>query len=207
MTSNQSTFEVLQPLEREIWIGEDGSGRLRETRHEPEFFGEADRAEWRDVDYSTGTTDEVFPPGTLRYIALPPPTHRGEDLVTFIDALLPADDRGSTPARFEVVRALLAETAAPLTTQEALVDVLVTLPGVTRESAVDPAGRPCTSVSVTTSDGALRRALYFDEDGQLLGFTETLLARIPSVDAEPPVLISRVAYVQAGIVAGYDDST
>ena len=62
------SYCYLQPEERQIWIGADGSGRILETYGAPSFETATDRAAWQHAGsppISSAPSDTSFGPGTL----------------------------------------------------------------------------------------------------------------------------------------------
>jgi hypothetical protein len=62
------SFDAFVGSEREIWIGSDGSGLIRETSGPVSFFTEAGRAQWEaagSLELEHGPSIDLFAPGCL----------------------------------------------------------------------------------------------------------------------------------------------
>ncbi len=199
-------YEVLVPQTREIWIGRDGSGRLRTTLEPPIFFGEKDRAEWqRDPKTLQKRTDDKTALTGFSYIDLRGlPNDPGALLKKILGGLDPSD-AGTGPAYWEVFIAahgILWETVAP---PELSMAVLVAMNGLlgieVKEHDVDLQGRPGTRFSATSPGGQFRSVMWLDPvAGTLLGEQEELLMPTASIDATPPVVIKRASYLVSEVV-------
>ena len=215
---------ALVPVEREIWIGPDGSGRLIESRGEPIWFGPADEAAWvaagapdllggQDSDTRFGPTPPNFEPGTpqpwpgsLHYEDLDAlPTDVGA-LRAVIDARAAAGGGATDYQRFSIVGDLLRETVGTPQLRAALYRVAAGLGGVELIGSVtDRAGRTGIAVAMTShesSRGLERRTLIFDPDTlMLLAEEDVLLEPVDWLDAEPPLVIGYNTYLVSDIVA------
>ncbi len=204
-------YEVLVPQTRDIWIGHDGSGRLRTTFGSPIFFGEHDRAEWQDPPewLQERTRDET----SLRdfsYIDV-------SDLPTDPDALLEhilsgldPSDFGVGPAPWEVFIAahgILWETVPPPELSMAVMAMLSENPDIEVEGGdVDLGGRTATRFSITSPDGQFRSVMWLDpETGALLGEQQELLTATSTIDAAPPVVIKKATYLVSEVVNSTND--
>src|SRR5919108_5016243 len=183
----KTTWSVLVPETRQIWIGPDGSGRLRQTRGRPRFLSAKDRALWRAAGSPKlgggRTTDQVFrgkgspPPGTPVVAGSP------QDYLSYLDLTgLPTDPdalrelieerkvEGGPPGdaeTFTIIGDLLRETYAPPKLRAALYQVAAELPGVELLGTVrDEAGRKGIGVGYT--DGGERHELIFDRKTSVL---------------------------------------
>jgi len=203
---------ALVPVEREIWIAPDGSGRLIESRGEPIWFGPADEAAWmaagspdlRGGQYSDTrfgpTRPDLEPssaqpwPGSLHYEDL-------DALPTDVDALRAVIDARATAGvgatdynRFTIVGDLVRETVGTPQLRAALYRVAAGLGGVELiGSATDRAGRTGTAVAMTGNPsgvGLERHTLIFDPDTSMLLAEETVLIEtVDWLDATPPIVI------------------
>jgi hypothetical protein len=215
---------ALVPVEREIWIGPDGSGRLIESRGEPIWFGPADEAAWvaagspdllggQDSDTRFGPTSPDFEPGTaqpwpgsLHYEDLDAlPTDVGA-LRAVIDARAAAGGGATDYQRFTIVGDLLRETVGTPELRAALYRVAAGLGGVELLGSMsDRAGRIGIGVAMTSHDssrGLERRTLIFDPDtSMLLAEEDVLLEPVDWLDAEPPLVIGYNTYLVSDIVA------
>jgi hypothetical protein len=214
---------ALVPVNREIWIKADGSGRIVESRSEPIWFGPADRAAWQ----AEGSPDLRGQPSDTRFGPTPPgvdpwvpqaglgslyyqnvdalPTDVGA-LRHMIDERAAANGGGATDyERFTIVGDLLRETVAAPKVRAALYRVAAGLNGVELVgSMTDRAGRAGTAVSMTndqSSRGLERRVLIFDpQTSSLLAEEDVLLHKVDWLDAEPPLVIGYNTYLTSEIV-------
>jgi hypothetical protein len=215
---------ALVPVEREIWIGPDGSGRLIESRGEPIWFGPEDEAAWvaagspdllggQDSDTRFGPTPPGFEPGTpqpwpgsLHYEDLDAlPTDVGA-LRAVIDARAAAGGGATDYGRFTIVGDLLRETVGMPELRAALYRVAAGLGGVELiGSMTDRAGRTGIAVAMTSHQpgrGLERRTLIFDPDtSMLLAEDDVLFERVDWLDADPPLVIGYNTYLVSDIVA------
>lgn len=110
-------YEVLVPQTREIWIGHDGSGRLRTTLESPIFFGERDRVEWQDqTEWLQERTDDETALAGFSYVDVSGLPHDPDALRKHILSGLDPSDAGAGPASWEVFIAahgILWETVPP----------------------------------------------------------------------------------------------
>jgi len=207
------TYSLLVPRTREIWVGPDGSGRIRETAGTPLFLGERDRAAWEaagspPVAQFARTTNRDFGPGGLaaRQTDLAQLPTDGSALAAVLRA------RATKPSGppvdvelFVLVGDLLRETVAPPALRAALYEVAEGITGVERvRDVTDRAGRRGVGVAMTTSHlGGTQRLLYVFNPSThtLLGEERTLLERVSWVDAAPPTVIGYTIYVASAIVA------
>jgi hypothetical protein len=215
---------ALVPVEREIWIGPDGSGRLIESRGEPIWFGPDDKAAWvaagspdllggQDSDTRFGPTPPGFEPGTpqpwpgsLSYENLDAlPTDVGA-LRAVIDARAAAGGGATDYERFTIVGDLLRETVGTPQLRAALYRVAAGIGGVELiGSMTDRAGRTGIAVAMTShesSRGLERRTLVFDPNtSMLLAEEDVLLEPVEWLDADPPVIIGYNTYLVSDVVA------
>jgi hypothetical protein len=213
---------ALVPVEREIWIKADGSGRLVESRGEPIWFGPADKAAWTasglelpgqsHSDARFGPAPSGVAPGTPQ--AWPGSLYFEdvEALPTDVAALRrviderAAADGGSTDyERFTIVGDLLRETVGTPQLRAAAYRVAAGLSGVDLIGSVtDRAGRIGTAVAMTidgSSRGLERRTLIFDpRTAVLLAEEDVLLDKVDWLDADPPLVIGYTTYLVSDIV-------
>jgi hypothetical protein len=215
---------VLVPVDREIWVKPDGSGRLIERREAPIWFGPADKAAWlaegspdlhvqplRDTTFGP-TPPGVAPgtpqagPGSLYYQNVDVlPTDAGA-LRRIIDDRAAAGGGSTDYERFTIVGDLLRETVAAPQVRAALYRVAAGLGGVELiGSMTDRAGRTGTAVAMTSdssSRGLERRILIFDpQTSMLLAEEDVLLHKVGYLDATPPIVIGYDTYLISDVVA------
>jgi hypothetical protein len=179
-TAAGGQFSVLVPQRREIWLGSDDSGWLRETDGQGSFLTPADRAAWVAAgrpSLAGGTSNTRFGPGCL---SLGPP-----DL-----AALPTDPsalaadisarriEGGPPGPaedFVQIGDLLRETDASPALRAALYQVAARIPGVIALGTVtDHAGRSGTGLAYDAA--GTRQELIFDPaTSALLGEQYTVI--------------------------------
>jgi hypothetical protein len=209
---NQQQASALVPVTREIWIGPDGSGRIRQVAGEPTpLAGAADSLQ---TDYLT--YDQTFAPGGLT----PPLEAWGfttEELLQLaedpqaLDAALRAKAAGTkNPVEYEtffVVGDMLRETVAPSQLRAALYQVAADIDGVELLGATtDEAGRPGLAVAMTHA--GVRHELIFDpETSALLGERDVLVT--PSAEwgnAPAGTVVGYVTYLASAIVSSTVDA-
>lgn len=213
VTDEAHRYGVLVPRIREIWIGSDGSGRLREERGQPIFLGEASRAEWNGANPLSGTADEAFKPGDLSMVDTKALSTDAERLR---DQLL--EGKGDKEQDAEVILtnalAYLRETGAPISLSRAIISVVRATPGVDSEAGVmDARGRSgdAFSVEVVGRDArgrALRSKLLMIVDstnGTLLEEQRILVDPNLVIDAEPGAVFGRVTYLAAATTTGTNE--
>ena len=213
---------ALVPVEREVWIAADGSGRLVETRGEPIWFGPADEAAWMAAG-SPDLRGEAFSdtrfgptppgaepgapqpwPGSLHYEDLDALPTDVDSLRVVIDARAAAGGGANDYQRFTVVADLLRETVGTPDLRASLYRVAAGLGGVELIGSVtDRAGRTGTAVAMTgipSGVGLERHTLIFDPDTSMLLAEETvLLETVDWLDADPPIVIGYSTYLVSDI--------
>ena len=183
-------YQVLVPYTREIWIASDGSGRLHQINEDAVFFGTYDRAEWSGIP-TAAVRDDHFKAGGLSCVDFAGTPVDPEDLRDkLIAGAVPVDDRPS--AIFAEVADLLRETVAPQPVAAAADVVLATTTGIAQR--VDETGNNV----YTVRSANVERSLTLDsQTHQLVAEKKTLLAEEPSIDADPPVVIEYVTYLDS----------
>jgi hypothetical protein len=213
---------ALVPVNREIWIKADGSGRIVESRGEPIWFGPADRAAWQaegSPDLRGQPSDTRFgrtPPGVDPWVPQAGPGslyYQNVDALRtdlgvlrhMIDERAAANGGATDYERFTIVGDLLRETVAAPKVRAALYRVAAGLNGVELVgSMTDRAGRTGTAVSMTndqSSRGLEQRVLIFDpQTSSLLAEEDVLLHKVDWLDAEPPLIIGYNTYLVSDLV-------
>jgi hypothetical protein len=215
---------ALVPMEREIWIAADGSGRLVETRGEPIWLGPADEAAWMAAGSPDLRGDPISDtrfgptppgaepgapqpwPGSLHYEDLDALPTDADSLRAVIDARAAAGGGANDYQRFTVVADLLRETVGTPDLRAALYRVAAGLGGVELIGSVtDRAGRTGTAVAMTGNPsgvGLERHTLIFDPETSMLLAEETvLLETVDWLDADPPIVIGYSTYLVSDITA------
>jgi hypothetical protein len=186
-------YSYLVPVTTEAWVAPDGSGRVREVRHDIEWLTPEDEGQWRaagspPLGNDEAPSDERFGPGQLNdtgWEGKLPPTRE-----------LPADPErlsevfeeqagissSSVPVNvksFEYATSVLFQAGSAPELRAALYELVADLDGVELSGPTeDPLGRAGTAVSIESDySGQLERyTLIFDAaTSQPLAFTETLL--------------------------------
>lgn len=205
------TYSVVAPFRRQVWVTNDGSGRLEQNYFDPSFPSAADRAAWA-ADGSPESdgmpsilqdVDSAQKPGQLS----PDLTSLPTDPTTLLSEIEAGDvDSGGLPpgdaGAFQIVEELLQETDASSALRAALYEVASEIPGVSLVGAVhDAVGRP--GVGVAYTGGGVRDVLIFDPStSELLG-EQTVVADATDFCrlglAEGTVIFS-TSYVTSGTV-------
>lgn len=200
-------YEVLVPQTREIWIGHDGSGRLRTSFEDPVFFGDRDRAEWQDnpAEWLQERTEDETALADFSFIDVSGLPTDPDALRDHVEGGLDTTDAGMGPAAWEVFIAahgFLWETVPPPALSEAVLTMLSETPGIdVEQDDVDLAGRAATRFSVTSPNGQLLSVMWLDPmSGRLLGEQQELLTPTPTIDAEAPVIIKWATYLRSEVV-------
>jgi hypothetical protein len=205
-------WSVVLPTTEEMWVAEDGSGRLRTVYEEPRFLGPRDRARWEAAgspEFPTGVSDHTFSEGTLA-------SEDANSLPTTLPELegklredVASQDVPITIAVFQRVGELLSRSDAPPTLRAALYRVAARLPGVSLiGDTTDAMRRAGVAVGLTykASGARLRVLMIFDEaTSVLLSQERILLDRAPWVDAAPGTRLASVTYLASGRVDSVHD--
>jgi hypothetical protein len=164
-------FEALVGSQREIWIGSDGSGMIKETRGPVSFFAEAGRARWEasgSPDLASGPSVDLCSPGCLggsraRLAKLP------SDWAALESALAERQE-----ITFHVLRGLLGEMLVPAEFCRAAYSVAARLPGVhLLDSVRDQLGRPGHGLALV-EDGHRVELVFDEQTTELLAYQEFL---------------------------------
>ena len=191
------TINFFQTQTREIWIGPDGSGRIRENDGSPRFATSADHTAWLAAGkpHLTGDrtgTNSAFGPGGLSYLdlsKLPTDPVALKQLVE--DRTIEGGPSGDAET-FTIIGDLLRETYAPPAVRSALYTIASELPGVELIGAThDHLGRPGTAVAYASH--GLRHELIFDPQ------TSALLAE-QTVDEHTGSVLDWTCYLSSGVV-------
>jgi len=205
--SANGPWSVVVPSTTEEWIAQDGSGRILNTPRAPIFPGQSDEEGWQaaaspEVAEATDRTLQAGGSGV-------PLDALSTDSAVLSDQLrAKAEAIESAPPvnveTFSIVGDLLSRPEAPSQLRAALYRVAAGLDGVELTGSVpDEAGRMGTAVAIEFSDnGVLKRdTLIFDpQTSQVLEQRETLLERVPYIDAAPPIVTNSTLYLQSGVV-------
>ncbi|MDQ3870150.1 MAG: CU044_5270 family protein [Chloroflexota bacterium] len=199
-------FSYLSPVAREIWIAPDGSGRIRETRGEPVFLSEEDRAQWQAAGSprDEGTNGD-FGRGALAYENLDAlPTNPALLRLVILARALETQVRVDAEM-FVIVGDLLRETVARPELTSALYRVAASLDRIELLGETkDRAGRSGIAVAMTSdyAGAKTRRVLVFDpRSGRLLAEEEVLLEPYRTYRGpHPPVVIGHSTYLESKIV-------
>jgi hypothetical protein len=171
-----ASFNVLEPHEREIWIGPTG-GRLHELTGRPTFLTAKDRETWlalgRPQTTVPGESDNKLAPAPALTLPSDP-----DALFAELRRQAQGNGNGLYPEMFTLVGDALRETGASPAQRAALYDVAARIPGVQLlGSVLDPAGRRGTAVALDSEPNHMRQTLIFDPDtSALLAERETALA-------------------------------
>ena len=159
---------ALVPEQRQIWVGADGSGRIRETFGAPEFLTPADKAAWEAAgspSLGNGTSDTSFGPNALSdgpSSLANAPTDPTALKAAIEDRSLEGGPPGSAED-FIQIGDLLRETDASPALRSALFQVASELPGIVLLGSVsDHDGRSVsgwrwTPMASATSSSSIRR--------------------------------------------------
>jgi hypothetical protein len=184
-------YDVFRPVRRQIWVGADGSGTIREIAGPYSFFTPEGEARWEVAGRPTlrdGLSVDVFGPGELRGTASRLAAARNDPEATWSVV-------NARPVRsLHDVSELLGETIVPADLRRSVFEAASALPGVEIISALrDQLGRSGQGLAETESNGD-RREVIFGEDYELLGYRLTLLD--PEADYAPPcTVISWTGYL------------
>jgi hypothetical protein len=176
-------FNVDYQLHRQIWIGTDGSGRLKESDSHMTFPTSHDYATWVSAGRPTvlaGTSDDHFGPGGLSTgpVNLWTLTTNPSQLADEISSRQIEGGPAGPAEDFVQVGDLLRETDAPPALRAALFDVAAQIPGVVLVGSITtPTGQHGTALAfVKGTSGNLqeRDELVFDPSTSALLAEETL---------------------------------
>lgn len=209
------TWGALVRTTREIWIGSDGSGRIRQRSETPVFLASDDRARWERAgappisELSSGETyDRRFGAHGLG----PPLEIDGFhqiDLLRLANspdllraAIQAAAEKTANPLGYEmltIVGDVLRESVAPPQLRASLYQLAADIPGIELVGTVtDRAGRRGTAVAAGRGDTRLE--LIFDpRTSALLAQQEVLVHPIPDTTAPVGTAISYTLFLDSGV--------
>lgn len=208
VSDDRHRYAVLVPRSREIWIGQDGSGRLVEDRSDPLFYGVNDRREWNATSPLEAHIDTRFARGEMAVLSADGlPT----DKTALRAKLLESADQSEPESVAVLVAALgyLRETVPSTEAIGLLYDTVAHDPGITRSGlATDHAARQgeVFSVdipgSVVNAVPAERLTAIFDSGShRLLEEQRAFLEGDAAIDTKPPVTVGWATFYDARIVA------
>ncbi len=189
------TFITLLPVEREIWLGRDGSGKLIQTYGEPYFFTEEEEAAWQEAgspELKPPAMEESWPPDEeiAQLFDLPTEESAVADLIREQAELT---DNPIAYQMFDYVGSHLREQPTSQEQRQALYAVALDIEGVQETlDGVDRLDRPAHILSHTSEfNETLTETRYFfdPETYRLLAEEEILLAPSPWYTAEPGTTI------------------
>jgi hypothetical protein len=220
---NGEVWGALVRTRREIWIAQDGSGRIRQVSDTPVFLSPNDRLRWEAAGApplsglsASGTYDRMFAAGRLYAPLDVDGLHQGELLRMANNpdglgaAIRALAAQNSNPLGWEmltIVGDILAESAAPPKLRASLYQVAASIPGIELVGTIrDRAGR--TGIAVAANRHDLRLELIFDPTtSALLAKQETLLHSEADTSAPPGTAVEYTLYLKSGIVSSRDTTT
>jgi hypothetical protein len=203
--ADHQTINFFQTQTREIWIGPDGSGRLRESDGLPRFATSADHAAWLAAGKPDLTgdraSDTAFRPGGLTYLDLSTLPTDPAQLKQLIENRTIESGPAGDAETFTIIGDLLRETYAPPDLRSALYTIAAELPGIQLLGAVhDQAGRRGTAVAYISN--GLSHELVFDPQTSALLAEQTTV--VDPSQQKPPLpagtVLDWTAYLSSGIV-------
>lgn len=206
-----SNYCALVPERREIWIGANGSGRLRETFGPPVFLTARDRAAWvaaGSPSFGDSTSDTSFAPHTLTL----GPSNLAEAPTnpTALRAAIESRSlEGGPPGAaedFVQIGDLLRETDASPALRSALFEVASRLPNIVVLGAVtDHDGRPGVGLAMDVN-GVRNELIFNEETSALIGEESVALVDSPAgyQGVKAGTLLDWTVYEASGIVDSTD---
>jgi hypothetical protein len=196
----------LVPKTTALWVGADGSGRIRETAGDLIFLSERSRSAWQAAglpDLARASNEDFGPPGPSLEDLSRLPT----DPSTLAKVIRERAQRADPPVNdemFVVIGDLLRQQSASPQLRAALYKIAAGIPGVELVGDVrDRAGREGVAVAMTSTYTGLkqRNVLIFDpRTSALLAEERVLLEAVAWSDAKPPVVIGYATYLESAIV-------
>ena len=204
---------AFRPTTREIWIGPDGSGRIREVEGHLLFATQADAAyfyrAYRNQQnlLNAHTADDHEAAGGLGYTDLSNVPTDPAKLKELIESRKIEGGPPGDAETFTIIGDLLRETGAPPAVRSALYTIASQLPGVQLVGPThDQLGRPGTGVALVSR--GLRNELIFDpQTSALLGEQQSVVERSKENPFPPGSVIGWAAYLASGIVNSTSDTT
>jgi hypothetical protein len=210
------TYDVLVHTTREIWVGPDGSGRIRQVSTPAGFPTPSDRSLWEAAGSPSlsqlsamDNYDKNFSPGGLATPLDIDGLNRAQllgmqnDPSALASAIRAVAAQNSNPLGFEmltIIGDLLSESAAPSQLRSSLYQVAATIPGVQLLGTVrDAAGRKGIAVAADA-----RLELIFDPATSVLLAKEQTPAQPVAIDGTPVpprAVTDYTLYLQSGIVS------
>ncbi len=200
--THHQTINFFQHVTREVWIGPDGSGRLREAEGSPTFVTSADKDAWLAAGKPDLTgdrnSDQSFQSGGLSYLDLSNVPSDAAQLKQLIESRTIEGGPPGDAETFTIIGDLLRETYAPPGVRSALYTIASQLPGVQLVGTVkDELGRSGTAVAYVSH--GVSDELILDPQ------TSALLAERQVVTGDgswAPVgtVLESTAYVSSGVV-------
>jgi hypothetical protein len=192
---SQDSYTVLESTIREIWVAENGEGRLRTEVGEVDFLSERDEQAWQAAGSPEirrdSVSDDRFPGGDPGGTDLYFESFDG--LPTDPDAMYRVVEERSRnqgitlhQQMFDTVGSLLRETNASPDIRAALFRAAAKIPGVTlTENVTDPKGRSGVALSLSYDPGGriMRNELVFDPNtSALLAESQYVMEKSPNVN-------------------------
>ena len=211
-SSNESTnvpangvaINVVQHVVLQVWIGLDGSGRLRQDSDAAHFATAADHAAWiaagkPDV-LGANRYDENFKAGGLSYVDLSGLPTDPAQLRQQIESRAIEDGPPGNAETFTIIGDLLRETYASPALRAALYTVAAELPGVRLVGSVqDELGRSGTAVAYD-KDGVSQQLIFDPNTSQVLAERSVALERTDQQPFAVGTVLSWTAYLASGVV-------
>jgi hypothetical protein len=171
-------WSVLEPHQREIWIGPDGAGRLRTSTGKSRFLSERDRRNWIAAGRPAlpgGTSDDTpIPPADRSPLPSDP-----DALFELLKARASGHSEGTYPEMFTLAGDAFRDTNLSPAQRAALYEVVARIPGVELVGNVkDPVGRRGVAVAIDHRTDGIRHTLVIDPDtGTMLAEEQVLLEK------------------------------
>lgn len=201
-----TTYAVMVPYQREVWLRRDGTGWLHQVAGTPRFLSDHDRQTWIDAGrpaIGSGPTDTP-----LQATDGPTAPMASLDLPSDPDALFAKlqhdaarfGDRRNAEM-FIMIGDDLRENYTTPAQRAALFEAAARIPGIElAEGARDGAGRPADGVAIDDGEHHERLTLLFDPQTRaLLGEEDAVLDGNP-LGYPAGTVIGRAAYLEQKVV-------